>query len=279
MKILILLIIALGVAWLLITRTKNKPVESEPYDISKDLKNQRKQTWKKITNSYTHTISDQTLELVSNTNNTFEHPSVPDFDSYEDPHVSENQLDEFVTWAGQTDRNKGRAKLSNLITTDFSIQSPEISVDLMDMQKTEGLFQCEDYCVTGYLISKGYTGALVTKNEDLVRLLISPHLMYWHEWDDALHMEPEDECYYLNVNDAEFVPQSGKAWGLFEQAVEYDMEVYYEIDGEIPFFDEKYTINGTKFKIFKKEKDFLVILLMLTYNRELLRRVMDRLEV
>ena len=274
---IIVLLIASAIIWRLIVR--------RPESRSFDDRLAEEKTWCKRSGG--GTISDQTLELVSNTNNIFKHPSVPDFGSYEDPYVSEQQLDEFVAWAGQTDRNKGRAKLSDLITTDLSIKSPEVGVDLMDMCKTQGLFQDEDYCVTGYMISKGRTGVLVTKNEDLVRLLISPNLMYWHAWDEdgLLHECPDDECWYLDVNDAEFVPQSGKPWDLFTEdsvtfstGTVFDMDVYYEIDGDIPFFDEKYTINGTKFKIYKKEKDFLIILLMATYNSDLLSRVIAKLE-
>ena len=281
---LILLIIALGVSWLWLLHPRKRLRDTGSCNARLDLENQRKERWRKVMDI--PGLYDRELELVSNINNIFKRPSLPDFDSYEDPHISEKQLEEFVVWAKQTDRNKGREKLSDLITKDLSIKAPDIGIVLKGVFITTGyFFYYEEYQANGYCITGQCCYSSVTSNEFIVALLSSPELINWEEmyyndevWGDECI---ENEEYFLSDNNAEYVPATGEAWEFFDgDGVDgSSMEpIQFDIDGEVGFYNEKYTINSTKFKIYKKEKDFLIILLMATYNSDLLSRVIAKLE-
>ena len=284
MKIFILLIIALGVSWLWLLHPRKRLRDTGSCDARLDLENQRKEKWRKVIGI--PGLYDQELELVSNMNNTFKRPSLPDFDSYEDPHVSEKQLEEFVVWARQTDRNKGRKKLSDLITKDLSIKAPDIDIALKGVFITTGIFfYYEEYKANGYYIEERRCYSSVINNEFIVALLSSPNLINWAEmhsneevWENDC---PENEEWFLSDNNAEYVPETGEAWEFFEDdgiaGSSFD-PIHFDIDGDVGFYNEKYTINSAKFKIYKKEKDFLIILLMATYNSDLLSRVIAKLE-
>ena len=101
MTIAILITIAILAFWLF-TRNANKtmPSDEDSYNAreegNKALKAYRKQWYSSFY------VTDEQYELISNMENVYISPEKQDFESYQDPIISDEQINKFIKWA----RNK-----------------------------------------------------------------------------------------------------------------------------------------------------------------------------
>ena len=81
-----------------------------------------------------------------------------------------------------------------------------------------------------------------------------------------------NKAYYLKGNLAEFVPPGKNSEWHFEEDImgEYEELTNTMLADEIKLSDLVFKVNNEEFNFLEKEKDYLVTLLMATYNSNLL---------
>ena len=98
------------------------------------------------------------------------------------------------------------------------------------------------------------------------------------EWEDESIWGNDDNyhtgsnSYYLKGNLAEFVPPVKNSEWYFEEDItgEYEELTNTMLADEIKFSDLVFKVNNEEFNFLEKEKDYLVTLLMATYNSNIL---------
>ena len=97
--------------------------------------------------------------------------------------------------------------------------------------------------------------------------------IHYSDWDDESlwgdsYTYNDSETHYLKENNAEFIPPSKDIHDYWDYEMKGNMYELVKIQPvkDISFKGEIFTINDEEFSFLKKEKDYLVILLMASYK-------------
>ena len=255
---------------------KTMPSEEDSYNAREEGNKAIKEYRKKWSGIGFHSATDEQFELISNMENIYKPPESQDFDSYIDPTVNEDQIIEFIHWARNKQSINQKSSLLEIFSDELEIFTPEISIDFdMEIQDDGGFF-CEGFNEYGFCITRFKHSCIIDFSiEDWVKILSEPSLFDWihlSDWDDedlwAYNYNEGDVTHYLKENNAEFIPPNKDIddyWDYEAQGNMYELVKIQPVK-DISFKGEIFTINDKEFSFLKKEKDYLVILLMASYK-------------
>ena len=288
MTIVILITIAILAFWLFTRNAKkNRPSEEDSYNAreegNKAIKAYRNQ-WSRIG---FNDATDEQYELISNMENIYKPPENPDFNSYQDSKISDEQIIKFVKWAKIKKSKSKKSTLIENISDEFDIYTPEISVNFdMEVQDDGGFF-CDDFNAYGFCITRFKHSCIIDFTiEDWVKILSEPMLFDWihySDWDDESlwgdsYTYNDSETHYLKENNAEFIPPSKSVyewWDYEERGSMVNELIKVQPVNDISYKGEIFEINDEEFTFLKSEREHLITLLMASYNDNLLDSIIS----
>ena len=286
MTIAILITIAIIAFWLFTKNAKkNRPSEEDSYDArveGNNAMNAYRRQW--YSNFY---VTDEQYELISNMENIYSLPKIQDFSSYQDPRSSDEQINKFIKWARNKKSKSQNSSLLENIIDDFDIYTSEISVNFdMEVQDDGGFF-CEDFNAYGFCITRfKHSCNIDFTSEEWVKVLSEPKLFDWvhySDWDDenmwTYNYNEGDVTHYLKENNAEFIPPSKDVHNYWDYEMQGNMYELVKVQPEkdISYKGEIFKINDEEFTFLKNEKEHLIILLMASYNDDLLELIISKI--
>ena len=284
---IIFIFVAILAFWLFTRNAKkNIPNEEDSYDAreegNKSIKAYRNQ-WSGIG---FHSATVEQYELISNMENIYKPPENPDFNSYQDSKISDEQIIKFVKWAKIKKSKSKKSTLIENISDEFDIYTPEISIDFeMEFQDDGGFFG-EDLKEYGFCITRhNYSCYVDLTIKEWVKILSEPMLFDWFnysDWDDPniwdeLSIDGYD-TYYLKENNAEFIPPSKSVyewWDYEERGSMVNELIKVQPVNDFSYKGEIFEINDEEFTFLKNEREHLIILLMASYNDNLLDSIIS----
>ena len=284
---IIFIFVAILAFWLFTRNAKkNIPNEEDSYDAreegNKAIKAYRNQ-WSGIG---FHSATVEQYELISNMENIYKPPENPDFNSYQDPKISDEQIIKFVKWAKIKKSKSKKSTLIDVISDEFDIYTPEISIDFeMELQDDGGFFG-EDLKEYGFCITLSNCSCYVDLTiKEWVKILSEPMLFDWFnysDWDDPniwdeLSIDGYD-TYYLKENNAEFLPPSKSVYEWWDYQSRDSMVnelIKVQPVNDFSYKGEIFEINDEEFTFLKSEREHLIILLMASYNDNLLDSIIS----
>ena len=286
MTIAILITIAIIAFWLFTKNAKkNRPSEEDSYDArveGNNAMNAYRRQW--YSNFY---VTDEQYELISNMENIYSLPKIQDFSSYQDPRSSDEQINKFIKWARNKKSKSQNSSLLENIIDDFDIYTSEISVNFdMEVQDDGGFF-CEDFNAYGFCITRfKHSCNIDFTSEEWVKVLSEPKLFDWvhySDWDDenmwTYNYNEGDVTHYLKENNAEFVPPSKNVHDYWDYEMQGNMYELVKVQPEkdISYKGEIFKINDEEFTFLKNEREHLIILLIASYNDDLLELIISKI--
>ena len=286
---IIFIFVAILAFWLFTRNAKkNIPNEEDSYDAreegNKAIKAYRNQ-WSGIG---FHSATVEQYELISNMENIYKPPENPDFNSYQDPKISDEQIIKFIKWAKIKKSKNQKSLLIDVISDEFDIYTPEISINFeMELQDDGGFFS-EDFKVYGFCITRhNYSCYVDLTIKEWVKILSEPILFDWFnysDWDDE-NMWNElsnagDDIYYLKENNAEFIPPSKSVYEWWDYQSRDSMVnelIKVQPVNDFSYKGEIFEINDEEFTFLNNEREHLIILLMASYNDNLLDSIISKL--
>lgn len=229
-------------------------------------------------------VTDEQYELISNMENIYLPPENQDFDSYKDPIVDYDQIIDFIRWANIKKSNNNKSSLLEIITNNLVISTPDyFSVDFdIETRDPGAFFLGEDFNAYGFCINKTqYSCNIFLDCADWVKVLKAPKLFDWlnfSDWDDQeLWANFDNMTYYLKENNSEFIPPSGDVGDYWDYEMHGDMYQLVKVQPvkDISYKSKCFKINDAEFSFLKKEKDFLIILLMASYRDDLIELIIS----
>ena len=284
---IIFIFVAILAFWLFTRNAKkNIPNEEDSYDAreegNKAIKAYRNQ-WSGIG---FNDATDEQYELISNMENIYKPPENPDFNSYQDSKISDEQIIKFVKWAKIKKSKSKKSTLIENISDEFDIYTPEISINFeMEFQDDGGFFG-EDLKEYGFCITRhNYSCYVDLTIKEWVKILSEPMLFDWFnysDWDDPniwdeLSIDGYD-TYYLKENNAEFIPPSKSVYEWWDYQSRDSMVnelIKVQPVNDFSYKGEIFEINDEEFTFLKNEREHLIILLMASYNDNLLDSIIS----
>ncbi len=284
---IIFIFVAILAFWLFTRNAKkNIPNEEDSYDAreegNKAIKAYRNQ-WSGVG---FNDATDEQYKLISNMENIYIPPENPDFNSYQDSKISDEQIIKFVKWAKIKKSKSKKSTLIENISDEFDIYTPEISIDFeMEFQDDGGFFG-EDLKEYGFCITRhNYSCYVDLTIKEWVKILSEPMLFDWVNYyldlDDGnmwSGFEGGDDIYYLKENNAEFLPPSKSVyewWDYEERGSMVNELIKVQPVNDISYKGEIFEINDEEFTFLKNEREHLIILLMASYNDNLLDSIIS----
>ena len=277
---IIFIFVAILAFWLFTRNAKkNIPNEEDSYDAreegNKAIKAYRNQ-WSGVG---FNDATDEQYKLISNMENIYKPPENPDFNSYQDSKISDEQIIKFVKWAKIKKSKSKKSTLIENISDEFDIYTPEISIDFeMEFQDDGGFFG-EDLKEYGFCITRhNYSCYVDLTIKEWVKILSEPMLFDWFnysDWDDGnmwSGFEGGDDIYYLKENNAEFIPPSKSVYEWWDYQSRDSMVnelIKVQPVNDFSYKGEIFEINDEEFTFLKNEREHLIILLMASYNDNL----------
>ena len=276
-------------AFWLFTRNakKTRPSEEDSYNAreegNKAIKAYRNQ-WSGIG---FHSATDEQYKLISNMENIYSLPKIQAFSSYQDPRISDEQINKFIKWARNKKSKSQNSSLLENIIDDFDIYTSEISVNFdMEVQDDGGFF-CEDFNAYGFCITRfKHSCNIDFTSEEWVKVLSEPKLFDWvhySDWDDenmwTYNYNEGDVTHYLKENNAEFIPPSKDVHNYWDYEMQGNMYELVKIQPvkDISYKGKIFEINDEEFTFLKNEREHLIILLMASYNDNLLDSIISKI--
>ena len=284
---IIFIFVAILAFWLFTRNAKkNIPNEEDSYDAreegNKAIKAYRNQ-WSGIG---FNDATDEQYELISNMENIYKPPENPDFNSYQDSKISDEQIIKFVKWAKIKKSKSKKSTLIDVISDELDIYTPEISINFeMEFQDDGGFFG-EDLKEYGFCITRhNYSCYVDLTIKEWVKILSEPMLFDWFnysDWDDPniwdeLSIDGYD-TYYLKENNAEFIPPSKSVYEWWDYQSRDSMVnelIKVQPVNDFSYKGEIFEINDEEFTFLKNEREHLIILLMASYNDNLLDSIIS----
>ena len=284
---IIFIFVAILAFWLFTRNAKkNIPNEEDSYDAreegNKAIKAYRNQ-WSGIG---FNDATDEQYELISNMENIYKPPENPDFNSYQDSKISDEQIIKFVKWAKIKKSKSKKSTLIDVISDELDIYTPEISINFeMEFQDDGGFFG-EDIKEYGFCITRhNYSCYVDLTIKEWVKILSEPMLFDWFnysDWDDPniwdeLSIDGYD-TYYLKENNAEFIPPSKSVYEWWDYQSRDSMVnelIKVQPVNDFSYKGEIFEINDEEFTFLKNEREHLIILLMASYNDNLLDSIIS----
>ena len=226
--------------------------------------------------------SSEEYKTISNYDNIYLGSKDINYSDYQEPIINEEKAAEFLKWAKNKKSINQEAVLIDSINKKLQVIPPDVKVNLLFDLKTDGAFFCEDFNAYGFRIYRFKTPHIFEfDNETWVNLITEPYLFDWikhTEWEDESIWGNDDNyhtgtnTYYLKGSLAEFVPPSKNSEWYFEEDIlaEYEEHTNTMLADDIKFSDLVFKVNNEEFNFLEKEKDYLVTLLMVTYNSNIL---------
>lgn len=226
--------------------------------------------------------SSKEYETISNYDNIYVGSKDINYSDYQDPVINEERVAEFLKWAKNKKSINQESALIDLINKKLRVTPPDVTVNLLFDLKTDGAYFCEDFNAYGFRIYHFKTPHIFEFDiETWVNLITEPYLFDWikhTEWEDESIWGNDDNyhtgsnSYYLKGNLAEFVPPVKNSEWYFEEDItgEYEELTNTMLADEIKLSDLVFKVNNEEFNFLEKEKDYLVTLLMATYNSNIL---------
>ena len=288
MTVIYLIFIAILAFWLFTRNAKKtRPSEEDSYNAreegNKAIKAYRNQ-WSRIG---FNDATDEQYELISNMENIYKPPENPDFNSYQDSKISDEQIIKFVKWAKIKKSKSKKSTLIENISDEFDIYTSEISVNFdMEVQDDGGFF-CDDFNAYGFCITRFKHSCIIDFTiEDWVKILSEPMLFDWihySDWDDESlwgdsYTYNDSETHYLKENNAEFIPPSKSVYEWWDyQSRDSMVNEIIEVQpvNDFSYKGEIFEINDEEFTFLKNEREHLIILLMASYNDNLLDSIIS----
>lgn len=226
--------------------------------------------------------SSKEYETISNYDKIYVGSKDINYSDYQEPVINEERVAEFLKWAKNKKSINQESALIDLINKKLRLTPPDVTVNLLFDLRTDGAFFCEDFNAYGFRIYRFKTPHIFEfDNETWVNLITEPYLFDWikhTEWEDESIWGNDDNyhtgsnSYYLKGNLAEFVPPVKNSEWYFEEDItgEYEELTNTMLADEIKLSDLVFKVNNEEFNFLEKEKDYLVTLLMATYNSNIL---------
>ena len=87
--------------------------------------------------------------------------------------------------------------------------------------------------------------------------------------------DEDPDTHHQEDDYSEFTPIKGEASEYFEDEpmVEYNFPIKIKMNGDISYEEEIFIINDEEFTFLKNEKDYLIFLLMASYNPSLIKSI------
>ena len=264
-------------------KNRNKKFsKNDEFGDAREMGNQAMKDYRKTWYGNFHT-TDKQYELISNMENIYKPTKNLDFDSYFDPIISDDQIIKFIKWAKAKKSKNQKSTLIDLISDQFDIDTPAVSVNFDMEVKDPGAFFCKDFSAYGFCITRfNYSCEIHLTSESWVHLLAEPKLFDWLNFSDWDYEDLWNYNYsegvttsYLKENNAEFIAPSDD----FEYSWDYEMQggmyelVKVEPVNDISYKDEIFEINYKKFTFLKKEREHLIILLMASYRPSVIQSI------
>ena len=282
---IIFIFVAILAFWLFTRNAKkNIPNEEDSYDAreegNKAIKAYRNQ-WSGIG---FNDATDEQYELISNMENIYKPPENPDFNSYQDSKISDEQIIKFVKWAKIKKSKSKKSTLIDVISDELDIYTPEISINFeMEFQDDGGFFG-EDLKEYGFCITRhNYSCYVDLTIKEWVKILSEPMLFDWFnysDWDDPniwdeLSIDGYD-TYYLKENNAEFIPPSKSVyewWDYEERGSMVNELIKVQPVNDFSYKGEIFEINDEEFTFLKNEREHLIMLLMASYSPSIMQSI------
>ena len=286
MNVIYLILVAILAFWLLTRNAKkNRPSDADSYDAREEGNKAIKAYKNQWSGLGFHSATDEQYELISNMENIYSPPKSQDFSSYQDPRISDEQINKFIKWARNKKSKSQNSSLLENIIDNFDIYTPEISLNFdMEIQDDGGFF-CEDFNAYGFCITRFKNSCIIDFTfEEWVKVLSEPKLFDWihySDWDDehmwAYNYNEGHVTHYLKENNAEFVPPSKNVHDYWDYEMQGNMYELVKVQPEkdISYKGEIFKINDEEFTFLKNEREHLIILLMASYNDNLLDSIIS----
>ena len=284
---IIFIFVAILAFWLFTRNAKkNIPNEEDSYDAREEGNKVIKAYRNEWSGIGFNDATDEQYELISNMENIYKPPENPDFNSYQDSKISDEQIIKFVKWAKIKKSKSKKSTLIDVISDEFDIYTPEISIDFeMELQDDGGFFG-EDLKEYGFCITRhNYSCYVDLTIKEWVKILSEPMLFDWFnysDWDDPniwdeLSIDGYD-TYYLKENNAEFIPPSKSVYEWWDYQSRDSMVnelIKVQPVNDFSYKGEIFEINDEEFTFLKNEREHLIILLMASYNDNLLDSIIS----